>query len=156
VYIIGVGELLYDVSFQSVKTLIRSVQQRLISCFFPGFREPESKYTCCGTLDQGCTVASGHVFEPNESRRAGFMSTLSKAEEEPGIYALDCEMCYTTGGLELTRVTVVKPDLSVAYETLVKPKNKIIDYNTRLVSHDKYCIMQMCKVEFPRFVFKHS
>lgn len=51
--------------------------------------------------------------------------------DEQGVYALDCEMCYTTHGLELTRVTVIDEDCNVMYETLVKPQNPIIDYNTR-------------------------
>ena len=29
------------------------------------------------------------------------------------IYALDCEMCYTTRGLELTRVSVIGVDMKV-------------------------------------------
>lgn len=51
--------------------------------------------------------------------------------EEQGVYALDCEMCYTTQGLELTRVTVINEDCNTIYETLVMPENPIIDYNTR-------------------------
>jgi len=51
--------------------------------------------------------------------------------DEQGVYALDCEMCYTTQGLELTRVTVIDEDCNVIHETLVKPQNPIIDYNTR-------------------------
>lgn len=101
---------------------------------FRKFRE-ETKYTCCdGTSSSsGCSISPYHVFEQDWEKNSGYMSTLSKPymESNPGIYALDCEMCYTTGGIELTRVTVIKEDLSVAYETLVKPANKILDYNTR-------------------------
>uniref|UniRef100_A0A3Q4I8L1 Uncharacterized protein n=1 Tax=Neolamprologus brichardi TaxID=32507 RepID=A0A3Q4I8L1_NEOBR len=48
----------------------------------------------------------------------------------PGVYSLDCEMCYTVHGLELSRVTVVNSSLEVVYDTFVKPENEVIDYNT--------------------------
>ena len=50
------------------------------------------------------------------------------------VYALDCEMCYTTAGLELTRVSVVDISLRPVYETLVLPPHPIVDYNTRYFS----------------------
>lgn len=36
-------------------------------------------------------------------------------------------------GLELIRVSVVNFNCQLVYDSLVKPKGKILDYNTRLV-----------------------
>lgn len=47
------------------------------------------------------------------------------------IFALDCEMCYTTEGREAIKVTVVSSELKTVYETLVLPDNPILDLNTR-------------------------
>ncbi|XP_040074041.1 RNA exonuclease 1 homolog isoform X2 [Ixodes scapularis] len=97
----------------------------------------ESRYSCCegDSQSDGCCVAKGHVHEGYDpSTLTGFVRTLAKSPlrgGNPGVYALDCEMCYTTEGVELTRVTVVGWDLRPVYETLVKPANPILDYNTR-------------------------
>ena len=45
--------------------------------------------------------------------------------------AVDCEMCETARGLELTRLTIIDKDLTVILDTLVKPKNRIINYLTK-------------------------
>jgi RNA exonuclease 1 len=39
--------------------------------------------------------------------------------------------CYTINGLELVRVSVVNHKLQPVYETLVKPHQQVLDYNTR-------------------------
>jgi len=70
------------------------------------------------------------VLDYNNMR--GFVSTLDTREASKGrVFALDCEMCNTTQGNELTRVTVVDFTGEVCYESLVKPEHPIIDYNTR-------------------------
>ncbi|XP_011158953.1 RNA exonuclease 1 homolog [Solenopsis invicta] len=96
----------------------------------------EGKYSCCQQYGSatGCCDAKTHVWDYTDYENLrGYVKTLSKdvPVEEQGVYALDCEMCYTTQGLELTRVTIIDEDCKVMYETLVKPHNPIIDYNTR-------------------------
>ena len=50
------------------------------------------------------------------------------------MYALDCEMCYTTGGMELTRVSLISHRLETVYDTFVLPDNAVLDYNTKYAS----------------------
>ncbi|XP_022087232.1 RNA exonuclease 1 homolog isoform X2 [Acanthaster planci] len=96
----------------------------------------EGRFNCCsGTSDaKGCCIAKYHVTEDKTSNLTGFMRTVAKsppADGNAGLYSLDCEMCYTVKGLELTRVTVIDDKLDCVYDSLVKPSNEIVDYNTR-------------------------
>lgn len=101
-------------------------------------RALEKRYSCCKG-DQsagGCSSNPYHVHkgELELKNYQGFVETQAKLERNPnkhGIYALDCEMCYTTYGLELTRITVINHKYDVVYESLVKPVNRILDYNTK-------------------------
>ncbi|XP_026473100.1 RNA exonuclease 5-like [Ctenocephalides felis] len=47
------------------------------------------------------------------------------------MFGLDCEMCKTRFGSELTRVSMVNEKFEVVYETFVKPYNPIVDYVTQ-------------------------
>jgi RNA exonuclease 1 len=63
----------------------------------------------------------------------GFVRTRSAAvTSKPWeMVAIDCEMCCTSEGLELTRVSMVDPLGNVILDKLVKPKNAITNYNTQ-------------------------
>ncbi|KAF5270605.1 hypothetical protein FQA39_LY01343 [Lamprigera yunnana] len=99
------------------------------------------EYSCCKgkPYSRGCTTGKLHVWSglsvgfngPYDS----YVRTRPRKTLPPdgnfGIYALDCEMCYTVMGLELTKITVIGVDGRLVYDTFVKPENEIIDYNTR-------------------------
>uniref|UniRef100_UPI0037E97160 RNA exonuclease 1 homolog n=1 Tax=Semicossyphus pulcher TaxID=241346 RepID=UPI0037E97160 len=94
----------------------------------------ETRYSCCeGVMGApGCQVFKLHVHD--SLSLDGFVSTVPRHHSDtscPGVYSLDCEMCYTIHGLELSRVTVVNSSLQVIYDTFVRPDNEVIDYNTR-------------------------
>uniref|UniRef100_A0A663EZG4 Exonuclease domain-containing protein n=1 Tax=Aquila chrysaetos chrysaetos TaxID=223781 RepID=A0A663EZG4_AQUCH len=97
----------------------------------------EKRYSCCDRAvgSDGCQIAKLHVHDGKKRKLEGFMKTLTKSppvDGNYGVYALDCEMCYTTHGLELIRVAVVNAKLQVVYDTFVKPDGKIVDYDKRL------------------------
>lgn len=101
-------------------------------------RSLEKRYSCCkgDPSAGGCSSNPYHVHNGQHELEnyKGYVDTLSKPHLDPnkhGIFALDCEMCYTTYGLELTRVTVINYKYEVVYERLVKPTRPILDYNTK-------------------------
>ncbi|KAJ7992949.1 hypothetical protein DPEC_G00267380 [Dallia pectoralis] len=96
----------------------------------------ETNYNCCsGAVGApGCSVSTQHVQDGRKESLDGFVQTFEKqlpTDGNGGVFALDCEMCYTKQGLELTRVTVINADLKVIYDTFVKPESVVVDYNTR-------------------------
>lgn len=96
----------------------------------------EAKYQCCSqdATSDGCCVAPSHVYEYVDFENLkGYVTTMPPETEKDdyGIYSLDCEMSYTTHGLDLTRLTVIDSSCKVIYESLVRPLHPIIDYNTR-------------------------
>uniref|UniRef100_UPI00358EC389 RNA exonuclease 1 homolog n=1 Tax=Myxine glutinosa TaxID=7769 RepID=UPI00358EC389 len=96
----------------------------------------EMRFSCCqGAVESpGCQMSKNHVTDGRKDNLEGFVRTIDKLREngrDLGIYAIDCEMCYTKHGLELTRVTVVDSQLKVVYDTFVRPDSDIVDYNTR-------------------------
>ncbi|KAK9881338.1 hypothetical protein WA026_015464 [Henosepilachna vigintioctopunctata] len=99
----------------------------------------DSVFTCCGRPfnSKGCSVGQLHVWSGLErglnDNLEGFVRTQPRTNlwVSPGIYALDCEMCYTIKGMELCKVTVVDMEGRRLYNSFVKPEYYVIDYNTR-------------------------
>jgi RNA exonuclease 1 len=106
----------------------------------------KSEYSCCNGdyWTSGCSTNSVHVWsgvstgfngplegyvhtQPNTNSTSDTHNSTSM----PGVYALDCEMCFTGRGLELTKVTVIASDGRLVYEKFVKPEAEIVDFNTR-------------------------
>lgn len=61
------------------------------------------------------------------------------------MFGLDCEMCMTNIGSELTRVSVVNEKYETVYESLVKPYNNIVDYLTKYSGITKTLLSNVTK-----------
>nr|KAJ3419081.1 RNA exonuclease 3 [Polyrhizophydium stewartii] len=102
--------------------VIDGVKERLVSC-------------CNGAKGaQGC-CRGPHVFKEEDNgllnARIPFVKLPEHVAEAQPVVALDCEMSYTTGGMELTRVTVVDWAGNPLLDELCKTKHPMLDLNTR-------------------------
>ncbi|KAG8180318.1 hypothetical protein JTE90_028866 [Oedothorax gibbosus] len=94
------------------------------------------RFTCCNgnQWSEGCFVSPFHVTAEHCLEDVVFSRIRNKrhvkAEDAYGVYGLDCEMSYTTAGLEVTKICLVGVDGITIYDTHVKPDNEILDYNT--------------------------
>jgi DNA polymerase III epsilon subunit-like protein len=55
---------------------------------------------------------------------------LEQQQKPLSIVAIDCEMCETIAGVEVTRVTVINHENNVILDVLVKPDSPIVNYRT--------------------------
>ncbi|XP_030872602.1 RNA exonuclease 5 [Leptonychotes weddellii] len=86
------------------------------------------------------------------------------------LFGLDCEMCLTSKGRELTRISLVAEGGCCVMDELVKPDNKIMDYLTSFSGVSKQCfqchqvpasfrlccslqVLEQARVEIPLFPF---
>lgn len=95
----------------------------------------EKRYGCCSQPigSTGCAYSNTHVHDDNKRDCRGYVQTGMKKHKEskPAVYSIDCEMCYTVVGFELTRVSMVSHNCEVVYDRFVKPKGRVLDYNTK-------------------------
>lgn len=105
-----------------------------------GGNAKESFYPCCNEaigVSAGCTRAGNHVFKVSDPKRLAsilqFESTPQRPDEKPKPpVTFDCEMGYTTKGLELIRLTAVSwPEGNQILDILVRPMGEILDLNSR-------------------------
>ncbi|KAK0217668.1 ribonuclease H [Armillaria nabsnona] len=72
------------------------------------------------------------VETPEESRESLLTAPDQKKKPARKIYSIDCEMCMTEDGKELTRACIIDfRSGTVIYDQLVKPSKPITDYLTR-------------------------
>ncbi|KAI9368881.1 hypothetical protein BJX61DRAFT_190550 [Aspergillus egyptiacus] len=100
----------------------------------------EAYFTCCNeTLGQssGCTKSETHVFKVSETKRLASILQFEETPENPdkspkSPICFDCEMGYTTLGLELIRLTAVSwPEGKKRLDVLVRPMGEVLDLNSR-------------------------
>ncbi|KAJ3213400.1 hypothetical protein HDU67_002932 [Dinochytrium kinnereticum] len=92
-------------------------------------------YLCCNMPQGsvGCTIGP-HVFKESDfdslNQKIQFTTMPDNAADEKGLVALDCEMVYTSGGMELARVTVIDASGEMLLDELMKTTFPIVDFNT--------------------------
>lgn len=118
-------------TYHSGKLWTSRVHGQIIKQYSCCKNEPNSLGCCCS--DVHVVDGSGHpdYLTGYVSTETGSLVKTDKNRVRKKVYALDCEMCNTTIGMELTRITVVDTKCKTVLESLVKPGNPILDYNTK-------------------------
>lgn len=100
----------------------------------------ELKYACCDEtlgMSSGCTKADSHVFKTSDPKRLALVmpfetTPVSTLNDIPGAVCFDCEMGYSTLGMELIRLTATAwPDGKELLDVLVRPLGEVLDLNSR-------------------------
>ncbi|KAF3047110.1 RNA exonuclease 3 [Didymella heteroderae] len=96
-------------------------------------------YSCCHEPvgSPGCTTSDTHVYKISDPKRLSlvmpFIETPENVEAPSDVaICFDCEMGYTTHGLELLRLTSIAwPSHKPLVDVLVRPIGHLLDVNTR-------------------------
>ena len=101
----------------------------------------EPTHACCNEnlgVSIGCTAAPSHVFKVSDPKRLALIMPFEETPENPSLagkhtaVCFDCEMGYTTLGLELIRLTATSwPGGEGLLDVLVRPIGEILDLNSR-------------------------
>lgn len=134
-------------------------------------RKLSTTFPCCGQglgESQGCQFRKVHVYkrtDPTDLSRAIPFARTPNSNTGVFAAAVDCEMAYTTLGMELVRITVVDWDTSkTIMDRAVYPQGDILDLNTRfsgmakiedgtIVNGQKYAPLKFA--EAMQELFKH-
>lgn len=98
-----------------------------------------TRLACCNEVvgSPGCTTHETHIFKISDPKRLSlvtpFVETPENDKAQPHTaVCFDCEMGYTTNGLELMRLTVISwPTHKPIIDVLVRPLGHVLDLNTR-------------------------
>ena len=101
----------------------------------------DSIYACCNEAvgtSIGCAAAPTHVFKISDPKRLALIMPFKETPPKPATFELDraicfdCEMGYTTKGLELIRITATSwPKGEALLDVLVRPLGEILDLNSQ-------------------------
>ncbi|KAJ3348602.1 RNA exonuclease 3 [Entophlyctis luteolus] len=109
----------------------------------PTTAERHRVFPCCsadatGASFTGC-CAGPHVYKDTDFAsmdiRVGYTVLPPSTSLGPGtlhvpVVAIDCEMSYTRGGMEVTRVSVVDEQGNIIIDELLRPVYDVVDLNT--------------------------
>ena len=104
-----------------------------------GGSSSEQRYTCCQDAagSVGCETAEHHVFKASDPKRLALVLPFKETETvgprvPTGAVCFDCEMGYTTMGMELIRLTATDwPSGEELLDVLVRPVGEVLDLNSR-------------------------
>lgn len=108
----------------------------------------QTTFSCCNEPvgSPGCTTYDTHVYKISDPKRLSlvmpFVETPENSLALPDIaVCFDCEMGYTTHGLELMRLTAISwPQHKPLVDVLVRPIGHVLDVNTRFsgITREQY------------------